>query len=249
MNGVSTIELLARMTGSLLVIGGLLWLVQRIGRRRMGNFGRSAVAAIEITSRKQLTKSSSIALVRAGERHLLIGVSDSGVSLLAEGDDLAIEPTSADIEAGASSGSTSSARSALPSVLTFVRGLGEKVATARQKPAAKMTPSASTNSGSAIPDVTALTSNEPAAHDLRNSVRNIDAHRMTFPGSSSHDTASNSTTSNSTTSDDTISDDTISDNTTSSSDAARKPHHEGRDSTHSRTSALDALREMTVRRT
>lgn len=88
MNGVSTVELIVRMTASLLVIGGLLWLVQKMGRSRLGGLGRQTAAPLEITSRKQLTKASSVALIRAGERNLLIGVTDNGISLLAEGDDL-----------------------------------------------------------------------------------------------------------------------------------------------------------------
>ncbi len=96
MNGVSTVELFVRMAASLLVIGGLLWMVQRIGRRRLGGLGRSVAAPIEVTARKQLTRASSIALVRAGERNLLIGITDTGVSLIAEGEDLMSLPDEAE---------------------------------------------------------------------------------------------------------------------------------------------------------
>lgn len=92
MSGVSTIELLIRMTVSLAVIGGLLWLIQKVGRKRLGGLGRSAAAPIEITSRKQLSRTSSIALVRVGDRSILIGVTDTGVSLIAEGEDLRTDP-------------------------------------------------------------------------------------------------------------------------------------------------------------
>lgn len=88
MNGVSTIELLVRMSVSLAVIGGLLWLIQQVGRKRLGGLGHSATTPIEISSRKQLSRTTSIALVRVGERNILIGVTDAGVNLIAEGDDL-----------------------------------------------------------------------------------------------------------------------------------------------------------------
>ena len=88
MNGVSTIELVARMTGSLLVIGGLLWVVQRVGKNRLGGLGRSASSPLQVTSRKQLGRTSSVALVQAGQRNILIGITETSISLLAEGDDL-----------------------------------------------------------------------------------------------------------------------------------------------------------------
>lgn len=92
MQDVSTVALLLRMTISLGIIGLILWGVQKIGKRRLGSLGRTHHAPLEVSNRKQLTKASSIALVRVGQRHLLIGITDSGVSLIAEGDDLITEP-------------------------------------------------------------------------------------------------------------------------------------------------------------
>lgn len=92
MQDVSTFALLLRMTISLGIIGLILWGVQKIGKRRLGSLGRTHHVPLEVSSRKQLTKASSIALVRVGQRHLLIGITDSGVSLIAEGDDLVTEP-------------------------------------------------------------------------------------------------------------------------------------------------------------
>ncbi len=92
MGGVSTIELVARMIGSLLVIGGLLLLVQRLGKNRLGGLGRGGSPTLTVTSRKQLGRGSSVALVQAGQRNFLLGVTENSIRLLAEGNDLATNP-------------------------------------------------------------------------------------------------------------------------------------------------------------
>ncbi|MCP3993181.1 MAG: hypothetical protein GY724_29230 [Actinomycetia bacterium] len=90
MIAVSTVELTLRMLVSLTLVSGLLWAITRVARNRMG--GGSATAPLDICQRHQLTKSSAIAIVRAGQRHLLVGVNDHAITLLAEGDDLALPP-------------------------------------------------------------------------------------------------------------------------------------------------------------
>ena len=184
MSGVSTIELLIRMTVSLAVIGGLLWLIQRVGRKRLGGLGRSATAPIEVTSRKQLSRTSSIALVRVGERNILIGVTDAGVSLIAEGDDLNNHPLSP---------STSDRR------------------TRRQRHDQE--------------------THAQAKHDNHGSESELLADlgivaERPFAGAKPQSVT----------------------RTTNKTGLARKPGHGAKSSTHSGTRALDALREMTVRK-
>lgn len=86
MFAVSTIELTLRMLVSLALVSGALLLITRFTRSRFRLGGPRAT--IDVQGRHQLTKSSSIALVRAGQRHLLVGVNDHAITLLAEGDDL-----------------------------------------------------------------------------------------------------------------------------------------------------------------
>lgn len=86
MFAVSTIELTLRMVVSLALVSGALLLITRFSRSRFRLGGPRAT--IDVQGRHQLTKSSSVALVRAGQRHLLVGVNDHAITLLAEGDDL-----------------------------------------------------------------------------------------------------------------------------------------------------------------
>ncbi len=92
-----------RVLGSFVIVGILLWSFSRASAGRLGKLvggsakGRST-DPLTIVDRRQLTRSTGLAVVRAGSRHLLIGISDTGVQLLAEGDDLmpevadAVEP-------------------------------------------------------------------------------------------------------------------------------------------------------------
>jgi flagellar protein FliO/FliZ len=86
----STAELTLRMVVSLAFMGGVVLVAMKLvrGRLRLGA-GRHGIT---VHSRQQLTKASSVAVIRAGERFFLVGVSDQSVTLLAEGDDLAAGP-------------------------------------------------------------------------------------------------------------------------------------------------------------
>ncbi len=102
--------LLVRMLVSLAVLGGLGWFLLRLARQR-GLGGLGARTVIDVESQRGLSRSASIAVVRVGTRHLLLGVGDHGVRVLAEGDDLVElppEPTvaepSADDPLGADAG-------------------------------------------------------------------------------------------------------------------------------------------------
>jgi flagellar protein FliO/FliZ len=82
----SSAELMVRMLVSLAVVAGVVGLGWKASRTRFGS-GR-ARAGIGVHARCQLTRSSSVAVVRAGRRHFLLGVNDQSVTVLAEGDDL-----------------------------------------------------------------------------------------------------------------------------------------------------------------
>lgn len=92
---------LLRVLASFAIVGVLLWLFMRASNGRLGRLISGTAKGrlgepLAVLDRRQLTRSTGIALVRAGERHLLVGVSDQGVQLLAEGDDLAIAPDTTD---------------------------------------------------------------------------------------------------------------------------------------------------------
>ncbi len=86
-----------RVVASFATVGLLLWFLARASGGKFGAFLRGArngtgEAVLDVIDRQQLTRSTGIALIRAGERHLLVGISESGVQMLAEGDDLATQP-------------------------------------------------------------------------------------------------------------------------------------------------------------
>ncbi len=95
----STLSLLLRLTVSFALIGvllaGFVWLARRRRLGRVGGVlaamtrgaGRSA-APVEVLARQTLTRTSSVVLLRAGRRVLLVGVGETGVAVLGEGDDL-----------------------------------------------------------------------------------------------------------------------------------------------------------------
>jgi len=76
-------ELLIRIAFSLLVVFGLLWGLARLARRPLGGRGGGM---LEVLARQQLSRGSSVAVVRVADRALVLGVSDAGVSLLASAD-------------------------------------------------------------------------------------------------------------------------------------------------------------------
>ncbi len=91
--GASTGELTLRMVVSLVVMGLAALAVTKLARSRLRLGGERA--GIAVHARHQLTRSASVAVIRAGDRWLLVGVTDANVTVLAEGADLADEPAAA----------------------------------------------------------------------------------------------------------------------------------------------------------
>ena len=77
------VELVIRVVFSLAVVLGLLWFVARTSSRRFGGGSRSVV---RVLARQPLARNASLAVVEVGERLLVVGVSENGVSLLTEMD-------------------------------------------------------------------------------------------------------------------------------------------------------------------
>ncbi len=86
---VTTAELTIRMVVGLVVVGLLLVVLNRIGRRVLD--GRSAHRpAITVRHQQRLDRHASVTLLTAGDRNLLVGTTSQSIVLLAEGDDLAV---------------------------------------------------------------------------------------------------------------------------------------------------------------
>jgi flagellar protein FliO/FliZ len=93
---LSVVGLFARLAVSLAVVLGLMALVGRYLRQRGGTIGSrrgGAPAVIEVLARQGLGRTTSVTVVRAAGRLLVLGVTDSSVQLLSEGDPDSIEMT------------------------------------------------------------------------------------------------------------------------------------------------------------
>jgi flagellar protein FliO/FliZ len=75
-------ELVLRIGFSLLVVFGLMWVLAKAVRRPLG--GRRATGSLSVLNRQQLTRGAALAVVRVGDKALILGVTDQQVSLLGE---------------------------------------------------------------------------------------------------------------------------------------------------------------------
>ncbi|GAA3149666.1 hypothetical protein GCM10010466_46330 [Planomonospora alba] len=82
------IETVLRITFSLLVVLLLVWGLSKMARKPLS--GRGA-GVLSVLARQQLSRNSSVAVVRVTDRALVLGVTDGQVTLLAEADLAAVE--------------------------------------------------------------------------------------------------------------------------------------------------------------
>ena len=84
---MSNVLLFLRVAVSLVVVLGLLTLAARAaGKRGLGNVPGRAAARIEIVARQGIGRNSSVVIVRAAERALVLGVTETSISLLVDAD-------------------------------------------------------------------------------------------------------------------------------------------------------------------
>ena len=97
MIAASTASLLIRLVVSLGIVIALMVLATKVVRKR--GYGGSVAAptrgtsssTVEVLARRGLSRNSSVVVVRAGGRNLVLGVSDNNVTLLSEADEAAVE--------------------------------------------------------------------------------------------------------------------------------------------------------------
>jgi flagellar protein FliO/FliZ len=77
-------ELVLRIVFSLLVVFGLMWGLAKVARR--GGVGRRGSGSLAVLTRQSLSRGSSVAVVQVADRALILGVTDTQVSLLGETD-------------------------------------------------------------------------------------------------------------------------------------------------------------------
>jgi flagellar protein FliO/FliZ len=89
---ISLLELASRMVLSLVVVLGIMLLAAKVLKRRGLAGTRGAVTGrIEVLARQGLGRTSSVQLVRVGGKTLVLGVTDTNVSVLSEADPLLLE--------------------------------------------------------------------------------------------------------------------------------------------------------------
>lgn len=91
MSSGATLALFARLIVSLGIVIGLMWFAARVVRRRgIGGIGsgpnRRPGVYVDVLARRTLGRNASIAVVRAGNQGMVIGVTDHMVTKLAEAD-------------------------------------------------------------------------------------------------------------------------------------------------------------------
>ena len=93
MEDLSVVALAGRLVVALVVVFGLMFVAARLLRRRGLASGRAGAVTgrIEVLARQGLGRTSSVQLVRVGGKTLVLGVTDSAVSVLTEADPLLLE--------------------------------------------------------------------------------------------------------------------------------------------------------------
>ena len=84
---MDTVTLIGRLLVSLAAVLGVMWLLARRVRRNGGAGDRM----IDVLGRQQLSRTSSVAVVRVGEQALILGCTDTQVSVLGQTDLAAAE--------------------------------------------------------------------------------------------------------------------------------------------------------------
>ena len=92
MEDVSLLELASRMVLSLVVVLAIMLLAAKVLKRRGLAGSRGPVTGrIEVLARQGLGRTSSVQLVRVGGKTLVLGGTDTNVSVLSEADPLLLE--------------------------------------------------------------------------------------------------------------------------------------------------------------
>jgi len=94
---VNTIAVIGRMLLALVFVLGVMWLLARWARKPMG--AGKADKVMSVLARQQLSRTSSVAVLKVMDRALVLGVTEQGIRLLTETelspieDALVVEPT------------------------------------------------------------------------------------------------------------------------------------------------------------
>ncbi|MCW2540446.1 MAG: fliO [Frankiales bacterium] len=83
---MNAVELIGRTLLALLVVLGIMWALAKFARKPLtGMTGRSD-KVLTVLARQQLNRNASVAVLKVGDKAIVVGVSDGGVRLLSETD-------------------------------------------------------------------------------------------------------------------------------------------------------------------
>jgi flagellar biogenesis protein FliO len=85
---VNTVAVIGRMLLALVLVLGVMWGLARWARKPLGG---KADRVMAVLARQQLSRSSSVTVLRVMDRALVLGVTEQGIRLITETDLLAIE--------------------------------------------------------------------------------------------------------------------------------------------------------------
>jgi len=85
---VNTVAVIGRMLLALVFVLGVMWLLARWARKPLGG---KADRVMAVLARQQLSRTSSVAVLRVMDRALVLGVTEQGVQLLTETELSAVE--------------------------------------------------------------------------------------------------------------------------------------------------------------
>ena len=77
--------MIGRLLLSLCVVLGAMWLLGRWARKRSGRGGRSG-QVLAVLARQQVSRNSTVAVVKVLDRAIIVGVTDGQVTLLGDAD-------------------------------------------------------------------------------------------------------------------------------------------------------------------
>jgi flagellar protein FliO/FliZ len=86
---VNTVAIIGRMLLALVFVLGVMWVLARWARKPMG--GGKAERVMAVLARQQLSRTSSVTVLRVMDRALVLGVTEQGVQLITETELSAIE--------------------------------------------------------------------------------------------------------------------------------------------------------------
>ncbi len=142
--GSDLLPLIVRVAVSLVAVLGLVWLLSRAARRRMG--GRAVDASrFTVVARQSLSRSAGVTVLRLGDEALVVGVTDASVQLLAR------------MPLDSITGTSTEVTSEVVSVREVARDLAEEpVSDTPASPALRFTPASSPRRATATVAVTGV---------------------------------------------------------------------------------------------